>query len=128
MDHTALMRRYYAAYNSGDETTLSPLLADDVVLVSAAGEQRGREAYLATYRWMIGSFIDRMTPERIVATPDGAPDEVVVDIDDRLTARADIADFLGRPVRAGETMTLTLSGRYIIQNGRITRIEITPRT
>ena len=124
MDHAALMRSYYAAYNSEDETKLSPLLADDVVLVSAAGEQRGREAYLATYRWMIGSFIDRMTPERIAATAD----EVVVDIDDRLTARADIADFLGRPVRAGETMTLTLTGRYTIQNGCITRIEITPRT
>lgn len=123
MDDTALMRSYYAAYNSEDKTKLSPLLAEDVVLVSAAGEQRGREAYLATYRWMIGNFIDRMTPERIVATPDG----VVVDIDDRLMARADIADFLGRPVRAGETMTLTLSGRYTIQNGRITRIEITPR-
>ena len=123
MDHTALMRSYYAAYNSEDESKLSPLLAEDVVLVSAAGEQRGREAYLATYRWMIGNFIDRMTPERVVATPDGA----VVDIDDHLTARADIADFLDRPVRAGETMTMTLSGRHTIQNERITRLEITPR-
>ena len=76
---------------------------------------------------MIGNFIDRMTPERIAATADGAPDGVLVDINDRLTARADISDFLGRPVRAGETMTLTLTGRYTIQNGRITRIEIAPR-
>jgi hypothetical protein len=91
--------------------------------VSAAGEQRGREAYLATYRWMIANFIDRMTPERIAPTTDGA----MVDIDDRLTARADIADFLGRPVRAGESLALSLTGRYTIQGGRITRIEIGPR-
>ena len=123
MDNVALMRRYYAAYNSEDETQVTPLLADDVVLVSAAGEQRGRDAYLATYRWMIASFVDRMTPERIVASTDGA----VVDIDDHLTARADIADFLGRPVCAGETLTLTLTGRYTIKSGRISRIEITPR-
>ena len=41
MDPTALMRAYYAAYNSEDEAQLTPLLAEDVVLVSAAGEQRG---------------------------------------------------------------------------------------
>jgi ketosteroid isomerase-like protein len=123
MDHAALMRSYYAAYNSEDETQLAPLLADDVTLVSAAGEQRGLAAYLATYRWMIANFIDRMTPEHIVAGADGA----VVNIDDRLTARADIADFLGRPVHEGETVALTLTGRYTIQAGRITRIEITPR-
>jgi len=117
------MRRYYAAYNSEDETQVAALLADDVVLVSAAGEQRGREAYLATYRWMIGSFIDRMTPERITVTADGA----VVDIDDKLTARADVADFLGKPVPAGQAVDLMLTGRYTIQNGRISRIEITPR-
>lgn len=123
MDHAALMRRYYAAYNSGDETQVAPLLADDVVLVSAAGEQRGRAAYLATYRWMIANFVDRMTPTHIAATTDGA----VVDIDDRLQARADIADFLGRPVRADETLILSLTGRYTIQNGCISRIEISPR-
>jgi ketosteroid isomerase-like protein len=123
MDNAALMRRYYAAYNSEDETQVASLLTDDVVLVSAAGEQHGREAYLATYRWMIASFVDRMTPERIIAGTDGA----VVDIDDRLTARAAIADFLGRPVRAGETLQLALTGRYTIQNGCISRIELTPR-
>jgi len=123
MTADTLMRTYYTAYNGEDESRLAPLLAEDVVLVSAAGEQRGREAYLATYRWMIANFIDRMTPERIAPTTDGA----VVDIDDHLTARADIADFLGRPVRAGESLTLSLTGRYTIQDGRITRIEIGPR-
>ncbi|MBY0510846.1 MAG: nuclear transport factor 2 family protein [Rhodospirillaceae bacterium] len=123
MDHAALMRSYFAAYNSEDEEHLAPLLANDVILVSAAGEQRGREAYLATYRWMIAHFIDRMTPEHIVADAEGA----LVDIDDKLTARADIADFLGRPVQAGQALTLTLKGRYTIQNGCISRIEIRPR-
>jgi hypothetical protein len=123
MDHAALMRSYYAAYNSEDETQLAPLLADDVILVSPAGEQRGREGYLATYRWMIANFSDRMMPKRIAATPEGA----VVDIDDHLKARVDVADFLGRPVPAGETLILMLTGHYTIRNGCISRIEIASR-
>lgn len=124
MDAEPLMRAYYEAYNSEDETRVAALLAEGVVLVSAAGEQRGRDAYLATYRWMISNFVDRMTPERIAATAEGA----VVDINARLTARADIADFLGHPVRAGETIVLALTGRYTVLDGRISRIEIGPRT
>lgn len=123
-DNTTLMRRYYTAYNSEDPAELVPLLAEGVVLISAAGEQRGREAYLGTYRWMISGFIDRMTPVRITPTAEGA----VVDIDDHLTARTDIPDFLGRPMKVGESLTLTLTGRYTIQNGQIVRIEISPRT
>ena len=84
MDNEALMRAYYAAYNSEDEAQVAALLAEDVVLVSANGEQAGRDAYLATYRWMIATFEDRMTPERIAADAEGA----TVDIHDRLVARA----------------------------------------
>ena len=124
MSNEGLMRRYYAAYNSEDETQIAPLLAEDLVLVSAAGEQKGRDAYLATYRWMIATFEDRMTPERIADDADGA----TVDIHDRLVARSDVDDFLGLSPRAGEAIELSLTGRYTISDGHIARIEINPRT
>ena len=123
MDNETLMRSYYAAYNSEDAAQLAPLLAEDVVLVSTAGEQSGRDAYLATYRWMIATFEDRMTPERIAADATGA----TVDIHDRLVARVDVDDFLGMSPRAGEVIELNLNGRYTIRDGRIARIEIGPR-
>jgi ketosteroid isomerase-like protein len=123
MTNEELMRTYYEAYNSEDETRLAPLLADDVVLISAAGEQKGKEAYLGTYRYMIATFIDRMTPEKIVESAGGA----TVDIHDRLVARADVDDFLGMSVRAGEAIDLPLTGRYTIEAGRIHHIEIGPR-
>lgn len=123
MGNAALMRAYYEAYNSEDESRLTPLLAEDVLLVSAAGEQRGRDAYLATYRWMIATFEDRMTPERIAADQDGA----VVEIHDRLVARQDVEDFIGLSPRAGEAIELSLTGRYMIRDGMIHRIEIAPR-
>jgi len=123
MSNEQLMRSYYEAYNSEDEMRLAPLLAEDVVLVSAAGEQTGREAYLATYRYMIATFIDRMTPERIVGNAEGA----VVDIHDRLVARGDVEDFLGMSLHAGQAVELALTGRYRIADGRIHHIEIAPR-
>ncbi|MFZ5704837.1 MAG: nuclear transport factor 2 family protein [Pseudomonadota bacterium] len=113
---------YYTAYNACDEAALAGLLHPDVVLRSAMGEQRGREAYLATYRYMFGAFVDRMTPEAIRVEGDVA----VVAIHDSLTARADIADFMGRPVAQDEEIVLRLEGRYRVVDGRIVAIEIAP--
>jgi ketosteroid isomerase-like protein len=117
-----LMRSYYEAYNSGDADELSAILDPDVVLVSAMGTQSGRDAYLATYRFMTGQFIDRMEPQQI----DAVGEVVTVCIRDTLIARADIADFLGQPVSKGQQLVLDLIGRYTVRDGRITRIELTP--
>lgn len=113
---------YYTAYNACDEAALAGLLHPDVVLRSAMGEQQGREAYLATYRYMTGAFVDRIMPEAIRVEGDVA----VVAIHDRLTARADIADFMGRKVAKGEEIVLRLEGRYRVVDGRIVAIEIAP--
>lgn len=114
---------YYEAYNSEDPAKLGALLADDVVMASAMGEQTGKDAYLQTYQFMIGTFIDKMRPEKITLTHDGA----VVDIHDSLIARADVPDFMGQSLKAGEEMVLKLTGKYTLKDGKIVRIEIGPR-
>jgi len=114
------MRGYYEAYNSEDESRLGAFLADDVVLVSAQGEQRGKEAYLATYRAIVADFTDRMTPDEIVVDGDSA----TVKITDRFTARHDVADFLGQTFKKGGGFTLKLSGNYRAEGGKIARIDI----
>lgn len=116
----AFFRGYYEAYNSEDSGRLAELLADDVLLISAEGEQRGRDAYLATYRQIIAAFSDKMTPDEITPTDDGA----VVKITDRFTAKMDVPDFLGRSFKKGDGFTLKLIGTYQVQNGRITRIKV----
>ena len=116
----AFMRGYYEAYNSEDEGRLSAFLADDVVLMSAQGEQRGKDAYLATYSAIIADFTDRMTPDDI-AIADGT---AIVSITDRFTARHDVADFLGRSFAKGEGFTLKLEGTYRVSGGKIARIDI----
>lgn len=116
------MRSYYRAYNSEDADLLAQHLTEDVTLASAAGVQTGREAYLATYRYMVDNFEDRMEPEAIEVNDDTA----TVHILDLLTARDDIADFLGEPVSKGQLVELRLIGRYTFRDGKIARIEISP--
>lgn len=118
----AHMRAYYAAYNALDADALGQLLAPDVELVSAMGSQHGRDAYLATYRYMTDLFTDIMTPEAIMV--DG--DTTTVTIHDSLTAKADIPDFMGQALKAGEELVLHLRGDYTVADGQITRIAITP--
>jgi ketosteroid isomerase-like protein len=116
----AFMRGYYEAYNSEDPAKLGEFLADDVVLVSAQGEQHGKAAYLATYRGIITDFTDRMTPDEIAISGDSA----TVKITDRFTARHDVADFLGQSFKTGGGFTLKLSGTYELKDGKIARINV----
>lgn len=114
---------YYRAYNTADETQLTPYLAEDVVLASPEGETKGREAYLQIYRHITGQFIDQMTPESIEI--DG--DRAVVHIHDRFTAKSDVESFLGQSFKQGQVLELKLTGRYLVKDGRIVRIEVGPR-
>jgi hypothetical protein len=116
----SFFRGYYEAYNSGDEAKLGAFLADDVLLVSAQGEQRGKNAYLATYRQILAVFSDQMTPEEIVV--DGYT--ATVKITDRFIAKTDVPDFLGRSFAKGAGFTLKLLGTYEVQGGQIAKIEV----
>lgn len=116
----AFFRGYYEAYNSESAERLGQFLADDVVLISAQGEQKGKDAYLATYAAIIAGFHDKMTPDSIVIEGDRA----TVAITDRFEAKTDIPDFLGRSFKAGEGFTLSLEGDYHVTDGKIDRIEI----
>jgi ketosteroid isomerase-like protein len=116
----AFMRGYYEAYNSEDPERLGAFLAEDVVLVSAQGEQHGKAAYLKTYAGIIADFRDQMTPTEIAVSGDTA----TVKITDRFTARHEVADFLGQSFKAGGGFALKLEGRYAVRDGRIARIEV----
>jgi hypothetical protein len=116
----AFFRGYYEAYNSADESKLAPFLADDVLLVSAQGEQRGKAAYLATYRQIIAAFSDQMTPEAITVSGNTA----TVHITDRFGAKVDVPDFLGQSFAKGAGFTLKLVGDYEVRDGKIARINI----
>ncbi|UVE94654.1 hypothetical protein [Dietzia sp. B32] len=51
-------------------------------------------------------------------------DTATVTVVNTLTARADVKDFMGMSLDEGQTMTLTLRGRYTVDDDRIREIHI----
>ena len=115
-----LMSDYFSAYNAGDEAGLTALLAPEVTLVSDQGAIFGRAAYLDLYRQMTSLFIDQMTPLDLKEDDD----RVRVQIENTLTARNDIADFMGMSLKAGGNIILQLKATYRFKNQQIMSIEI----
>ena len=115
--------RYYQTYNSENPDALRTFYADDVVLLSAQGEQRGVDAIVDTYRYLIANFEDRMTPDSILI--DG--DRAAIEITDVFTARQDVDNFMGTALKAGEKLTLKLCGIYQVKNQKITHATIYAR-
>ena len=117
---TGIFEAYYRTYNSEDPEALAGFYADDVVMVSAAGESHGVDAILDTYRYLIANFHDQMTPESIAI--DG--DTGVVRIVDHFRAKQPVEEFFGRRFAPGDEMTLCLVGTYTVRDGRFSRVEI----
>ncbi|WP_372797922.1 nuclear transport factor 2 family protein [Litorivivens sp.] len=115
--------RYYQAYNSEDPAALTLFYSPDVIFTTAQGEQRGVEAILNTYGYLIGQFEDRMTPDSILV--DG--NRAAVEITDVFTARQDVADFMGMSLKKGESLTLKLCALYTVSNNKITHATIYTR-
>jgi len=124
MNHEQRMRDYYATYNSENPSALRAFYADDVVLVSSQGETSGPDAIIGVYQYLIGQFSDQMTPTAISINGDTA----VVEITDRFTAKADVADFMGVALKKGESFELKLRGTYIIVSGKFQHIVIEQRS
>ena len=115
--------RYYTTYNSENPEALETFYAENVEFTSAQGTSYARESILQTYRYLIGLFEDRMTPNSILI--DG--NRAAIEITDVFTAREDVADFMGTSVKKGEQLTLKLCGIYTVTNNQITHAVIYAR-
>jgi len=74
------------------------------------------------YRYLTAQFQDRMTPLDIRIEGDRA----VVSIRDTFTARQDVADFMGAPLKQGESLELRLRGTYQVADSKFVHITIEP--
>jgi ketosteroid isomerase-like protein len=117
------IKSYYTTYNSGDAAALRKFYADAVVLTSAAGEIRGAQAMVDTYQFITSQFVDQMTPTSILLEGNRA----AVEITDVFTAKQDVADFLGRSLKQGESFTLQLCGIYEFADDQLQRITLYQR-
>jgi ketosteroid isomerase-like protein len=116
----SFIESYYATYNEENPDALRKFYADDVILASAMGELHGPDAILATYTGLTSQCHDKMTP----LTIDIDGNRAIVAIRDVFTAKHDLADFMGQPLKKGESFQLNLRGTYTEADGKFTRILI----
>ena len=115
-----LLRRYYAAFNSGDRETFLGLLTDDVAhAINQGGTEIGRDAFRAFMERM-----DRCYRERI--------EDLVILVDDSGTRAA--AEFTvhgtylesdeGLPPARGQTYVLPAGAFFTLRDGRVARVSM----
>jgi steroid delta-isomerase-like uncharacterized protein len=119
-DATALLRRYYAAFNAGDRETFFSLLTDDVIHdINQGGSETGVDTFRAFMQRM-----DRCYREHI--------EDIVIMVDDS-GSRAS-AEFMvrgeylatddGLPPATGQTYLLPAGAFFTLRDGRVARVTM----
>ena len=119
MDQT-FFDAYYSAYNSEDIDKLADFYSDDIVLCYDNNTHMGRTAVIETYKYIQSMFEDRMEMNSFFVQGNKA----VVELENRFVARADIKDFMGRDLSAGESFRMNLVAEYTFSRGKISNLVI----
>jgi len=114
----ALIRQYYAAFNSGDREALLAMLDENVIHeINEGGVETGKEAFRA--------FLGRMDR----SYKETVEDLVVFTCDDSSRAAAEffirgqyLATDEGLPEAAGQTYHLRVGAFFEAKDGKITRV------
>lgn len=114
-----LIRRYYAAFNTGDMPLFLSLLTEDVAHdINQSGREVGREAFAAFMQRMNGSYREQIANITVFASEDG------------LRAAAEftvLGEYLktdeGLPAATGQKYTLPAGAFFDIRDGKVARIS-----
>lgn len=117
-DSSALITRYYAAFNAGDVAGMLNCLSDDVAHHVNEGAVRvGKQAFAAFCEHMNRCYRETLTDIVVMASEDGqrAAAEFTVN-GEYLETDA------GLPTATGQTYVLPAGGFFSVENGRISRV------
>lgn len=114
-----LIRRYYAAFNTGDMPLFLSLLTEDVAHdINQSGREVGREAFAAFMQRMNSSYREQIANITVFASEDG------------LRAAAEftvLGEYLktdeGLPAATGQKYTLPAGAFFDIRDGKVARIS-----
>jgi steroid delta-isomerase-like uncharacterized protein len=116
---TALIRRYYDTFNSGDREALLEMLDDEVVHeINEGGVETGKQAFRAFLARMDRSY--RETVEDLVVFSGEDPSRAAAEffIRGQYLATDD-----GLPEATGQTYHLRVGAFFEIKEGRISRVS-----
>jgi ketosteroid isomerase-like protein len=121
MDNKSLIEAYYKDFNASNSgEVLSAYYSDDVIFEYQDVKISGKSAVI--------SYLDeawqavRETLKSFNIIVDG--DKVAVEVDDEIEAKIDLPEFLGQPLKAGESINAKFSIFYDIRNGKICHIRL----
>ncbi len=114
------MEAYYRAFNSGDHKQLKEYYSEDVVFEYRDVKLEGREVVLDYFAGLQQGFTEKIHPLSILV--DG--NKVAVEVEDTFTAKVDLPDFLGSPLRQGASVTARYGGFYDTRENKICHIRL----
>jgi len=118
-DATALIRRYYDAFNAGDWAGMLALLSDDVAHdISQGGREVGAEAFARFMAHMERCYRERVRDLVVMASADGARAAAEFMLDGEYL-RSDGAF----PPAHGQRYTLRVGAFFELRGGRIARVS-----
>lgn len=116
----ALIERYYAAFNAGDNDAMLACLTEDVAHdINQGGRQSGKAAFRDFLTHMDRCYRERLTDIVVMTSPDGAraAAEFVVH-------GAYLATDEGLPPATGQTYVLPAGAFFEIRGGLIARVSV----
>jgi steroid delta-isomerase-like uncharacterized protein len=117
-DTVALIERYYAAFNAGDDEKMLACLAEDVVHdVNQGARRTGKTAFRAFSAHMERCYAEQLESIVVMATADGARAAVEFDV---LGTYIETDD--GLPPATGQTYRLPAGAFFEVTDGLIARV------
>lgn len=116
---TALIERYYAAFNRGDWEAMLACLTDDVAHdLNQGGREHGREAFRAFLGRMEASYREQLQKVVVMASEDGARAAAEYEVHGTY-----VADDEGLPPAHGQRYVLPGGAFFAIRDGLISRVS-----
>jgi len=117
-DTVALIERYYAAFNAGDNEAMLACVAEDVVHdVNQGARRTGKAAFRAFSAHMERCYAEQLESIVVMATADGARAAVEFDV---LGTYIETDD--GLPPASGQTYRLPAGAFFEVRDGLIARV------
>ena len=114
------MEEYYKTFNAGDLETIATLYTDDVVLEFRDIVLNGKNAVMRHFKEYFRTVREKITPLQIFINDPN----IAVELSDRLTAKIDLPDLMGKSVKAGESVTVKFGGFYKARGEKICHVKL----
>ena len=116
----ALIERYYAAFNAGDNDAMLACLTENVAHdINQGGRQSGKPAFRAFLAHMDRCYRERLTDIVVMTSPDGARAAAEFVVHGEYLATDE-----GLPPATGQTYVLPAGAFFEIRDGAIAHVSV----